>query len=118
MLGGGVSLSWNLALAGLIGLALLFTRPALGAAGAMADAHHIIGCLVLTVCAIAAAEMARPARLLNAVLGLALLLTPLLFDGDKLSLAVTVGLGLALLLLSIRRGPITERYGLWDRWLV
>lgn len=118
MLGGGVSLPWNLGLAGLIGLALLFTRPALGAEGAMADAHHIIGCLVLTICAIAAAEMARPARMLNGVLGLGLMLMPLLLDGNKLSVATSVGLGLALMLLSMRRGPIVERYGDWNRWLV
>jgi hypothetical protein len=118
MLGGGVSLPWNLVLAGLIGLSLLFTRETLGVAGALADAHHILGCLVLTVCAVAAAEMARPARLLNAVIGVGLLLTPLVFQADSLTLAVTVTLGLALVLLSIRRGPIKERYGLWNRLLV
>jgi hypothetical protein len=32
--------------------------------------------------------------------------------------AVTVGLGVAVALLSIRRGPIRENYGNWDRWLV
>lgn len=117
MLRGGVSLPWNLALAGVIGLSLLFTRVTLGAEGDMAHAHHIIGCLVLTVCAIAAAEMARPVRLLNGVLGVSLVLVPLVFDADKLTVAVTVGLGFALLALSVRRGPITERYGNWNRWL-
>lgn len=118
MLGGGVSLPWNLGLAGLIGLSLLFTRITLGAEGGMADAHHVIGCLILTVCAIAAADMARPVRLLNAVLGIGLVLVPLVFDADQLTVSVTVGLGCALLLLSIRRGSITERYGLWNRLLV
>jgi nucleoside-diphosphate-sugar epimerase len=118
MLGGGVSLPWNLGLAGLIGLSLLFTRVTLGAEGAMADTQHVIGCLVLTVCAIAAAEMARPARWLNGLLGVGLLLTPLVVEADKTTAAVSVGLGLALMLLSIRRGPIKEHYGLWNRWLV
>lgn len=118
MLGGGVGLPWNLGLAGLIGLSLLFTRVTLGVEGGMANAHHIIGCLVLTVCAIAAAEMARPARLLNGVLGIGLVVAPLLFGADKLTVTVTVGLGFALMLLSIRRGSITERYGLWNRLLI
>ena len=118
IVGGGVSLPWNLALAGLIGVSLLFTRVTLGAAGSLADAHHIIGCAVLTVVAIAAADVARPARALNAVLGVGLLLLPLLLDADKLQVAVTLGLGLALVLLSARRGPILERYGTWDRLLV
>jgi nucleoside-diphosphate-sugar epimerase len=118
MLGGGVSLPWNLGLASVIGLSLLFTRETLGAAGALADAHHILGCLVLTVCAVAAAEMARPARLLNAVIGVGLLLSPLVFHADSLTVAVSLTLGIALVLLSIRRGPIEERYGLWNRLLV
>jgi hypothetical protein len=118
MLGGGVSLPWNLGLASVIGLSLLFTRETLGATGALADAHHILGCLVLTVCAIAAAEVARPARLLNAVAGVGLLLSPLAFQADSLTLAVSLTLGVALMLLSIRRGSIKERYGLWNRLLV
>jgi Alternative oxidase len=118
IVGGGVSLPWNLALAGLIGLSLLFTRVTLGAEGSLADAHHIIGCAVLTVVAIAAADVARPARALNALLGVGLMFAPLLLDADKLQFAVTLGLGIALVLLSVRRGPILERYGAWNRLLV
>jgi hypothetical protein len=118
MAGGGVSLPWNLALAGMIGLSLLFTRVTLGAEGSLAHAHHVVGCLVLTVVSIAAADVARPARVLNALCGVALMLAPFLFDGDAVAAAVTVGLGLALVLLSARRGPIPERYGRWSRLLV
>ena len=118
MVGGGVSLPWNLAWAGLIGLSLLFTRVTLGADGSLAHAHHIIGSLVLTVVSVAAADVARPARALNALLGVGLMLVPFLFDGDTVTAAVTIGLGLALVLLSVRRGPIQERYGNWSRWLV
>ena len=118
MVSGGVSLPWNLALAGLIGLSLLFTRVTLGAEGNLAHAHHIIGALVLTVASIAAADVARPVRVLNALLGVGLMGMPLLFDGSNVTAVVTVVLGLALVLLSIRRGPIQERYGDWNRWLV
>ena len=118
IVGGGVGLPWNLALAGLIGLSLLFTRVTLGAEGSLANAHHIIGCAVLTVVAIAAADVARPARALNAVLGVGLMFLPLLLDTDKLQGAVTLGFGFALVLLSVRRGLILERYGTWNRLLV
>ena len=118
IVGGGVSLPWNLALAGLIGLSLLFTRVTLGAEAGLADAHHIIGCAVLTVVAIAAADVARPARALNALLGIGLMFAPLALDADRLQFAVTLGLGIALVLLSVRRGPILERYGTWNRLLV
>lgn len=118
IVGGGVSLPWNLALSGLIGLSLLFTRVTLGAQGSLADTHHIIGCAVLTVVAIAAADVARPARALNALLGVGLMFVPLLFGSDRLQVAATLGLGIALVLLSVRRGPILERYGAWNRLLV
>ena len=62
--------------------------------------------------------MARPARALNALLGVGLMFAPLLFDADKLQSTVSLGLGLALVLLSVRRGPILERYGAWNRLLV
>lgn len=122
MIGGGVSLPWNLALAGLIGLSLLFTRLTLGEHvgddGDLANAHHVIGSLVLTVVGLAAAEVARPLRVLDAVLGVALMLTPIWFDGDKVASTVSVVLGLALVGLSVWRGPIRERYGQWNRLLV
>ena len=118
MVGGGVSLPRKLALAGVIGLSLLFTRVTLGADGSLAHAHHIIGSLVLTVVSIAAADVARPARVLNALLGVGLMVAPFVWGGDTVTAAVTAGLGLALVLLSVRRGPIQERYGNWNRWLV
>ena len=118
MLGGGVSLPWNLALAGLIGLSLLFTRITMGADGDLANVHHIIGSLVLTVVSIAAADVARPVRVLNGVLGVALMIVPFLVAAENGAAATTIGMGLALVLLSVRRGPIQERYGRWNRVLV
>ena len=115
MLGGGVSLPWNLALAALIGFALLFTRVALGVDGALANAHHVIGSLVLTVVSVTAAEVARPVRWLNALLGAALIATPLVWEANTLTLVVSVALGLSLIVLSVRRGKIRERYGNWSR---
>lgn len=115
MMAGGVNLPWNLGLAGLIGLALLFTRLWPGVEGNLAHAHHVIGSLVLTVVSIAAAEVARPARWLNLPLGASLMASPFLFEGDRAALLVSLLAGAALLALSVRRGPIHERYGSWDR---
>jgi hypothetical protein len=42
----------------------------------------------------------------------------LIFDADPLQLTMTLGLGIALVVLSVRRGPILERYGAWKRPLV
>ena len=118
MIGGGVSLPWNLALAALIGLSLLFTRLSLGVDGDMAHAHHVIGALVLTVVSIAAAEVARPVRYLNILLGAALMSAPFIFTAGITTTIASVVLGLSLIALSLRRGLIRERYGNWSRLIV
>jgi len=117
-LSGGVSLPWNLALAGLVALSLLFTRLFLNADGSLANAHHLIGALVLTVLSIAAAEVARPARYLNVALGGALIVAPFVYSADALQTAFAVAAGVAIAALSIPRGPIRHRYGPWSRLLV
>ena len=115
---GGVSLSWNLALAALIGLSLLFTRITFGADGNMAHAHHVMGSLVLTVVSISAAEVARPVRYLNMVLGAAFMAAPFMFSAGMVVTVVSVVLGVALIALSMRRGLIRERHGDWGRLII
>ncbi|MET1754824.1 NAD-dependent epimerase/dehydratase family protein [Novosphingobium sp. RD2P27] len=118
MWAGGVNLPWNLVLAGLAGLSLLFTRLTFDAEGAMADADHIIGFLALTVVSVAAAEVARPARYLLIPLGLAQIATPFLFGAETVHTVGSVVIGVALIALSFRRGGIYERYGSWTRFIV
>jgi hypothetical protein len=116
--GGGVSMPWNLALVALIGLALLFTRVMLGVSGDLANAHHVIGSLVLTVVSISAAEVARPTRYLAIPLGAALMASSFLLGASLSTTIVSLELGAGLVLLSIRRGPVRERYGAWSRSIV
>jgi hypothetical protein len=84
----------------------------------MADADHLIGSLVLTTTAIACAEVARPVRLLNAVFGLALLITPFALGATVPGTVASCACGLALIGLSLPRGPIRYAYGGWNRWIV
>jgi nucleoside-diphosphate-sugar epimerase len=115
---GGVSLPWNLALAALVGLWLMFTRVTLGATDGMANADHLIGSLALTVISVAAAEVARPARYLNVPLGAALFVTPFVYGAGAAATVTSLACGAALIALSLRRGPIRERYGAWTRLIV
>jgi hypothetical protein len=115
---GGVSLSWNLTAAAAIGLWLMFTRVTLGAEGDMADADHLIGALALTVISLAAAEVARPLRYLLIPLGAALLATPFAFGAGPVATAASLVCGIGLILLSLRRGPIMQRYGNWQPLIV
>lgn len=114
----GVNLPWNLALCMLIGAWLMLTRLTLGTEGSMADWDHLIGALVITCAGIAMAGSARPARLLIIPLATALFFTPLIYSAGMSATLASILCGLALIGLSIRRGPIPGRYGKWNRVLV
>jgi hypothetical protein len=117
-LGSSVNYPWNLLACIAIGLWLMTTRLTVGAEGSMANADHLIGSLVITVAVTALAEVARPVRLLNVLFGVALLITPFVYDATVLSLWSSLICGLALIGLSLRHGPVRLRYGDWDRWLI
>ena len=112
---GAVNLPWSLWLAGLIGLSFLFTRLTLGAEGAMANADHLLGALVLTTLAVAAAEVCRAARFVLVPLGLAIAGAPFFYGGDTAHILVSLIGGLAITALSFPRGRIEESYGTLDR---
>ena len=114
---GGVNLPWNLALSILLGVWLMFTRLTLGAEGSMANVDHLIGALAVTVSVIACAEVARTARFLNIALGLALLVTPFVYETSGAQMFAALACGLGLMALSVRRGRVQERYAGWNRYI-
>ena len=118
MLTGGITMPWNLALSGLIGVWLMFTRLTLGTAGDMANADHLIGAFVLTFTVTACAEVMRAVRFLNVFLGMALLITPFVFATSALALMSSLVCGLALISLSLPQGKIQGHYGRWDRVII
>ncbi len=115
MVGGGVGLSRGLGLALVLGLMLFFTRPLLGVEGSVANAHHLIGALVLTVVSLAAAEVARILRLLIVPLGVALAAVPLIWPAGVAAAVFAVVTGLLLIVASLPRGAIRQHHGSWDR---
>ncbi len=114
MLGGGVSLPWNLLAVALIGTSLLFTRLTFGADGTLAHAEHALGFIILTIVALAAAEITRIARLLLIPCGVGVAAAPLLWDAAVPHLIANLAIGAAIAALALRRGAIRETYGLGD----
>ncbi|SEM68173.1 vitamin K epoxide reductase family protein [Nitrosomonas marina] len=118
MLGGGVTLPWNLVFCIPVGVWLMFTRVTIGTEAGMANADHLIGSLVLTVTVTALAESGRAFRFFILPLGTALLVTPFFFDTSTVSLISSMVCGLLLIGLCLPRGKIYNEYGNWRRFIV
>jgi uncharacterized membrane protein len=115
---GGVNLPWNLAMAMAIGAWLMCSRLTLDAQGFIADAHHLIGSLVVTASVIACAEAARTLRFGVSLLGLALMAAGYSKADPGLQLAATLACGAALVWLGLPRGKVSARYGAWNRYIL
>ncbi|HEY0858778.1 MAG TPA: vitamin K epoxide reductase family protein [Albitalea sp.] len=118
MWSGGVNLPWNLALAIAVGLWLMFTRLTLDAQGAIANVHHLVGSLVVTVAVIACAEVARTLRWLIVLLGAALAAASFVYAVGALQLSVSLACAAALVLLGLPRGTVQSRFGGWNRYVL
>jgi uncharacterized membrane protein len=105
---------WNLPLCAALGVWLMAAPAVLGATGRASDISHLAGALVLTWSVIGFGEVIRPVRLLNVPIGVALLAAPWLVAGyTEASRWNGIIVGLALILLSLPRGRIEERFGTW-----
>ena len=114
----GVALPWNLLLATALGVWLMFTPSTLGSTGTAAHVDHLVGALIVTISVIAFADVGRAARFINVLLAAAVIAAPWLLQGattaSKWSDLVAGGL---VILVSLRRGPVGERYGSWQTYI-
>lgn len=108
----GVTVPWNLALTVFLGIFLMCFPGVFDMQGFMADLDHIIGALIVTVTMVALAEAVRSVRYLNIVLGSILVIFAFFhFAKGNVSLILTqIFLGILVTLLSIRKGPIREKF--------
>lgn len=115
----GVTATWSLVLSAALGLWLMFAPAIFGTEGRAADSDHLAGALILTVAVISMAEVFRVGRFLNVLLGGWVAAAPWVLTGFTESARWNgVGVGLAVVLLSLRHGRIRERYAGWDRYVI
>lgn len=114
----GVTLPWTLAVSVVVGLWLMFVPAMFGSEGRAASSDNVVGALIVTVAAISTAEVIRAVRLLNLLLGAWLLIAPFALDGaSDAGRWNTIGAGILVILLTLSRGPVRERYAAWDRMI-
>jgi hypothetical protein len=110
---------WNLAACAALGVWLMAAPAVLGSRGAAAGNDQLVGALVVTFAVIGFGEAARAARLVNVPLGVWLLVAPWVLSGAGPAAPWNdLAVGAAVLLLSLRRGRVKERFGSWDRFIV
>jgi len=101
-----------------LGIWLMFSRLTLGAEGMIADSDHLSGATVFVISVCALAEVARPVRWLNLLLGIWIAVSGWILSGvTTLGLWADMAVGITLLVLAIPRGPVRHHYEAWDRYL-
>lgn len=114
----GVGLPWNLVASVGLGVWLMLAPAALGSTGSAAHSDHVVGALIITFSVMALADVGRALRFVNVLLGALSIAAPWLLTGateaSRLSSAIA---GALVILLSVRRGPVGERYGSWERFI-
>lgn len=111
----GVTAPLSLVASALIGFWLMGAPPALGAENWAANSDFLVGPLIAVVAVSSWAEVIRPFRYVNVILGGWLLIAPWLLDGATTASTINDMLfGAVLIALSLPRGPVTERYAEWN----
>ena len=114
----GVSFPWALLVALALGLWLMLSPTLFGTEAIMADSSHLVGALVVTFAVIAMGEPARAVRFINIPIGAWILVAPWLLPGaPPVAAWNSVIVGALLMLVSIPRGPVKDRYGSWDQYI-
>ncbi len=114
----GVALPWNLLLSAALGVWLMLTPYLLGSADTVAHSDHLFGALIVTVAVIVLADVGRAGRFFNIVMGAWVIVAPWILDGASVtSRWSNLAAGVLVILLSLRKGPVGERYGTWQPYI-
>ncbi len=112
----GMGLPYNLVLSAGIGVWLLLTPWLLGSADTVAHSDHLFGALIVVAAMVALADVGRAVRYLNVAFGAWVIAAPWLLAGATPASTWTNAIaGVLVILLSLRRGPVRERYGISQR---
>ena len=114
----GVALPWNLLLSTGIGAWLMFTPSTLGSTGFAAHSEHLFGALIVTIAVIALADVGRVTRFVNILFGAWVIAAPWILGGATTATKWNdLIAGALVILLSLPRGTVGERYGTWQRYI-
>jgi uncharacterized membrane protein len=116
----GVSFPWTLLASIALGMWLMFAPAAFGISieATSSEISRIAASLILVIAVISLGEVIRLIRLLNVLQGLAIAGILWFVEDSNLALNISATLtGLLIAGLSMPRGPKTQTYGMWDKYV-
>lgn len=114
----GMTAPWNLLLTTFLGTWLVFSPLYWEPEEIPTRIMQVTGLLAITFSVLAMGEVIRSCRFLNVLLGIVLGAATLQLPGDRTLLIHNIGLGLLIAVLSLPKGPISQKYGSWQRFIV
>jgi hypothetical protein len=112
----GVSVPWLIIVQVIVGVWFMARPNILPFNIESADCDHWMGAIIVTVAAIASAEVTRTARFFNVIAGVIAFILILTFSsGSTVILISGIASAVLLIIASIPRGVIVERYASWNR---
>ncbi|MEP2774075.1 MAG: vitamin K epoxide reductase family protein [Fulvivirga sp.] len=117
----GMSFPWMLTISTVLGIWLMVSPTVFGVGieTPFADLNHLGGALAIVFAVVAMAEVLRSFRYFNTLLGLVLAVLPWFMGNSNLAMVISTSVaGLIITMLSIPKGKIKEKYGLWDKYVV
>ncbi|OFZ53322.1 MAG: vitamin K epoxide reductase [Bdellovibrionales bacterium RIFOXYC1_FULL_54_43] len=113
----GFSVPYSLLFSAVLGLWLVFAPAVFDVSRPVANFTHAAGLLAVTFSVIAMGEVIRMFRWVNIVLALALIAVPIWASSPALFTAHHLLAGILLIVLSVPKGRIFEKYGTWQRMI-
>ncbi|MFZ0565296.1 MAG: vitamin K epoxide reductase family protein [Chlamydiales bacterium] len=112
----GVTIPWNLFITALIGVWLLFANDLLGFKGILGNNTDVCGALIVVFSIISWAEVIRALRFMNILVACWLAIASWVLPGSTtLLIWHSVVVAAIVIILSIFRGRVKEKYGTWDK---
>ena len=113
----GVTAPPNLVLATFLGFWLMAAPALFGPSGATATNAYLVGPLIAVIAVCATAEVIRSLRFVLIPTAIWLFVAPFILEGGTTASAINgIAVGLILVVASLPRGLVLERYADWRRW--
>ncbi|MDR3614980.1 MAG: vitamin K epoxide reductase family protein [Candidatus Obscuribacterales bacterium] len=114
----GVTVPWTLVAQLVIGMWLMARPDIIADTIETANCDHLAGAMIVTIAAVATAEVTRIVRYLNVPIGVILVGVALAFSlHNPVVLVSEIFCGILLVLVSLPRGEIIESYASWNKFV-